>query len=168
MKQILFVLLCSVGSVLYSQETVNLPGESSKTYKISGTFMGQMIRSTGGVEKKRERYFLALENKVITIWKHVALIEDRSTELLTKTEMPVADIDWDYFERLYPEGPVAKKVSGVNYFVFSINTVRGKRFKQEKYTRSEPDEVTVGNLDIHINKEEEAKTFFNRVKAAKS
>lgn len=167
MKTLLISLLSLVACAIYSQTTVQLPGEAEKLYNIEGAFMGEMIRSEGGVDKRKEHYYLQKNSDELIIWKHIILIENGQTELLNKTTLPIADIDWAYFESSNGEGPTEKKASGIEYYGFSINVIRGKRFKQIKYTRETPDDVTVGNLNIEINTADEAANFFAKVKGAK-
>jgi hypothetical protein len=167
MKAILFSILTLMSCSIYSQTTIKLPGDAGKPYKIDGDYMGEMIRSTGGVDKTKERYYLLKDGASLIIWKHILNIENGQTELLTKTTSQISDIDWAYFESSNGEAPTEKSEARTIYYVFGINVIRGKRFKQIKYTRETPDDVTVGNLDIQVNSKAEADAFFAAVKAAK-
>ena len=66
------------------------------------------------------------------------------------------------------QGSITKKVGGKEYFVLSINTQRGKRFKQEKYyLKSEAAEVTAGNIDIHLNDKDALSKFHAELMSSK-
>lgn len=164
MKTLSLLIITLLTCTVYSQTSVKLPGEAGKSYKIEGEYMGEMIRSTGGEDKKKEHYYAVKKGEALIITKHVIEIATNQTELLTITTLDISEIDWDYFASSNGEGPVEKKVAGKLYYVFSINAVRGKRFKQVKYTNATPNDVSVGNVDIQINSKEEADKFFKLIK----
>ncbi|MDX2361837.1 MAG: hypothetical protein QNK23_13590 [Crocinitomicaceae bacterium] len=169
MKNLLLIISFSLGlTATFAQTTITLPGDGSKAITIKGELLGEMIRSTGGVDKKSEKYYYNLSGEILTIWKHIYLLEENKTEALYITKLPLAEIDWAYFESSFPEGPSTKKVAGREYYVLSINTQRGKRFKQEKYYQSsEAASVTAGNVDINITDADALKAFYDKLLGAK-
>ena len=168
MKKIFLIICLSFGiTVTFAQTNITTPGDN-KTISIQGEFLGEMIRSTGGVDKKSEKYYYSLSGGILTLWKHIHLIVEDQTETLLITSMAISDIDWPYFESSFPEGAAAKKVGGKDYYQLSINVQRGKRFKQKKYYLSAaPADVTVGNVDIDIMDADAMKAFYAKLVAAK-
>jgi hypothetical protein len=169
MKNLILLVGFSLSSALtFAQTNITLPGDSKKSTSINGEILGEMIRSTGGEDKSTETYYYSISNEALTIWKLIQLTGDDKTEALYITKLPLAEIDWAYFESSYPEGPTTKKVAGKEYYLLSINVQRGKRFKQDKYYKSsEPVDVTVGNIDINLNDAEALKAFYDAFLAAK-
>ncbi|MDG1330809.1 MAG: hypothetical protein P8P74_00655 [Crocinitomicaceae bacterium] len=168
MKQFLLIASFFIGLTVFSQTTITLPGEGNKTKAIQGEMLGEMIRSTGGVDKKSEKYYYHFSGTTLTIWKHIYLLEEDKTESLYITQMPLNEIDWAYLESSFPEGPKTKKVAGREYSILSINTQRGKRFKQAKYyLKSTFSDVTVGNVDINLMDAEALNAFHVKLLAAK-
>jgi hypothetical protein len=168
MKNLVLIICFFLSSMaVIAQTSITIPG-SNKSMNIDGVLLGEIIRSTGGVDKTLEKYYYKLSNESLTIWKHSHLIQENTAEILLITVMPLADIDWAYFESTYPNGPITKKFGGEEYYLLSINIQRGKRFKQKNYYQSSKEaDVTVGNIDININDADAIKGFYDKLISAK-
>lgn len=168
MKNLVLIICFFLSSMsIFAQTSIVVPGDN-KSMNIDGDLLGEIIRTTGGVDKTLEKYYYKLSSENLTIWKHIHLIQENKAETLLITVMPLADIDWAYFESTYPNGPITKKFGGEEYYLLSINIQRGKRFKQKNYYQSSKEaDVTVGNIDISINDADAIKAFYDKLLSAK-
>jgi hypothetical protein len=168
MRTVLLFISVFFSLTAFSQIKISMPGDAKKTMTIKGELLGEMIRSTGGVDKKSEKYYYKISDGSLTIWKHIHLLEEDNTEALYITNIPLNDVDWAYFESSFPDGPTIKKSGGKEYHILSINTQRGKRFKQEKYfLDNDLANVTVGYVDLNLNDKEAIQSFYTKFLAAK-
>jgi hypothetical protein len=168
MRTIFFLISVMFSLTAFSQVTITVPGDAEKNITIEGDLIGEMVRSDAGVDKKSEKYYYELSEESLTIWKHVHLLVEDKIETLRITNIPLNDIDWAYLDSSFPDGSKTKKTAGKEYYSLSINTTRGKRFKQESYSINNGlANVTVGSVDINIMDKTSLNAFYVALKAAK-